>query len=249
MIGTRVRLGSGILPLRSFTTRSSALLQKEQKGFKTPEEYVKQVKQDKRKHQNFKKSLLEAEFKYEPKVLSSENVEGKLVPLNVELLQYKPLRIEPTHGDEVATLQFKGHEEDDLIRAGEFALRAAFYLGIPMSTLKSLKTQKTLYTVIKAPFAMAKSKQNFHRTTYFKEVKAYDANPELIDLWLSYINRYKLENVEYNASIVAHESLTFHEELKKLDEFKLPEAYDDIQDPIAKKVKELLGSASFKRHL
>lgn len=233
---------------RSFTTGSVPLLSKSAK-FKSPQEYIEKVKQDKIEHHEFKQSLLQGDFKYAPKILSPKGVDGTPVPLNVELLQYKPLRLEPTHGDVAAIVSLSGHDEDDLIRAGEFALRAAYFLGIPTSRLTSLKTDKRLYTVIKAPFAMAKTKQNFHRITFNKKITAFDANPEVIDLWLSYINRYKLAKVEYKARVCAYEGLEFHEELKKLDQFKLPDAYDDIQDPVAKKVQEILQSDSFKKHL
>ena len=118
-----------------------------------------------------------------------------------------------------------------------------------MSGLESLKTEKRLYTVIKSPFAQAKTKQNFHRITYNKKLVAYDANPEIIDLWLSYLNKYKFPNVEYKATVVSYESLDYVNELKALKEFNLPDAYEGLEDPVAKKVQELLNSSSFKDHL
>ncbi|KAL6453087.1 RSM10 37S ribosomal protein S10 [Candida maltosa Xu316] len=232
---------------RAFSTSSRVLKV-------SPTEYVNKVQQEKIEQENFKQALLEKEPTTSDlgrKVLSSHKLSSskRPIPINVELLNYKPLRLPKTHGDKVATLTLRGYDEDDLIRVGEFALRTAYYLGIPMSPLKALKTEKRLYTVIKSPFAQAKTKQNFHRTTFNKELIAYDANPEIIDLWLSYVNKYKFSNVDYKATVVSYESLNYVNELKELNEFKLPDAYDGIQDPVAKKVQELLASDEFKRHL
>ena len=146
----------------------------------------------------------------------------------------------------MATLTIRGYDEDNLIRVGEFALRTAYYMGIPMSPLMALKTEKRLYTVIKSPFAQAKTKQNFHRVTYKKKLVAYDANPEIIDLWLSYINKNKFTDVEYKATVSSYESLNYHEELKSLKEFNLPDAYEGIEDPVAKKVQNYLNLSHSK---
>ncbi|KAI5952480.1 RSM10 [Candida jiufengensis] len=238
----RTRLQSSI---RSFTT-SSSISQK----FISPNELVNQSTQQKLENQQFKKNLLQNQIPYTPKTLSSHNLQNQRpIPINVELLQYKPLRLPPTHNNEVATLTFRGYNEDDLIGMGEFALRSGYYLGIPLSSLTTLKTEKRLYTVIKSPFAQAKTKQNFHRTTYNKKLIAYDSNPEVIDLWLSYINKYRLSDVELKATITTNEKLTYNEDLLATEEFNLPKAYEDLEDPVALKVKELLQSAEFKRHL
>ncbi|RCK64433.1 37S ribosomal protein S10, mitochondrial [Candida viswanathii] len=228
--------------IRGFSTRTRV--------FKiSPAQYVEKVKQKKIEDAQFRESLVEGHPKYEPQLLSTHDKDGKPFPLNVELLKYKPLRLPKTHGHEVATLTMKGYDDDDLIRMGEFAMRAAYFLGIPMSGLTPLKTQKRLYTVIKSPFAQAKTKQNFHRVTYARKLIAYDANPDVIDLWLSYINRYKFADIEYSASLMSHEPLNYVDELAKLDEFKLPEAYNGIEDPVAKKVESLLKSDKFKKYL
>ncbi|KAI5963404.1 RSM10 [Candida theae] len=234
--------------VRLFSTRGYVL-----QRFLTPKELISKTKQEQLENQQFQSQLRQNQSPYTPRTLSSHTTypenNKRPIPLNVELLQYKPLRLPQTYGDEVATLHLRGYDDDDLIRMGEFALRSAYYLGIPMSKLTSLKTEKRLYTVIKSPFAQAKTKQNFHRTTYNKSLVAYDANPEVVDLWLSYVNRYKLQNVDIKATIVAREGLDYNQELAKLEEFELPQAYEGLEDPVARKVKELLQSEEFKKTL
>lgn len=210
----------------------------------TPDQYVSKQASKAAEDAAFKLALLLEPFSYDPQYISPSEVNPVLqrpVPINVELLQYKPLRHKPKHAEKCATITLRGYNEDDLIRAGEFMLRAAYYLNIPCSKLKTLKTEKRLYTVIRSPFAQAKSKENFHRVTYNREILAFDANPEVIDLWLSYVNKYALDTVEYKASITTRQGLEW------IEDATLPEAYADMDDPVALKVKELLNGELFQQ--
>lgn len=223
------------------------VLEEKKKKFLLPDALVKKVNEQKIKDEQFRQSLLQKQpaQALEPKIKTESST-----PLNVELLQYKPLRLPQTHGHQVAKLKFRGYTEPHLTRVSEFAARAAFYLGIPCDRPKKLKTERRLYTVIKSPFAQSKSKENFLRITYNQELVAYDANPEVVDLWLSYINKYALEDVKMLAEITAREPLDFSEKLESLtaSDVKLPEAYKNTTDPVAAKVKELLESKHFKQH-
>ncbi|CAN3371741.1 hypothetical protein DIURU_002955 [Diutina rugosa] len=210
----------------------------------TPDQYVSKQASKAAEDAAFKSALLSEPFSYDPQYISPNEVNPvsqRPVPINVELLQYKPLRHKPKHAEKCATITLRGYNEDDLIRAGEFMLRAAYYLNIPCSKLKTLKTEKRLYTVIRSPFAQAKSKENFHRVTYNREISAFDANPEVIDLWLSYVNKYALDTVEYKASITTRQGLEW------IEDATLPEAYADLDDPVALKVKELLNGELFQQ--
>ena len=210
----------------------------------TPDQYVSKQASKAAEDAAFKLALLLEPFSYDPQYISPNEVNPVLqrpVPINVELLQYKPLRHKPKYAEKCATITLRGYNEDDLIRAGEFMLRAAYYLNIPCSKLKTLKTEKRLYTVIRSPFAQAKSKENFHRVTYNREILAFDANPEVIDLWLSYVNKYALDTVEYKASITTRQGLEW------IEDATLPEAYADLDDPVALKVKELLNGELFQQ--
>ncbi|KSA00843.1 37S ribosomal protein S10, mitochondrial [Debaryomyces fabryi] len=223
------------------------------KKFLSPNEFASQKQIDEIEEQAYKQNLLNEEYKYDPKYLSENElnpITKRPIPLNVELLKYKPVQLPPTHGHEVAKLEFKGYDKDSIIRSSEFAARAAFYLGIPCSKIHSLKTEKRLYTVIKSPFAQAKSKENFKRTTYGRKLYAYDATPEVVDLWLSFINKHAIEGVKYNALIHTRESLDFCEKLDALsaEDLHMPDAYKGSDDPIAKKVEELLKSDTFKKY-
>lgn len=242
------------VPVRTF--RTGALLGNKAASKKslTPKQLVEKTKAEAAENARFTASLLSQKTEYKPKIVTPNvvNEESKRpVPLNVELLQYKPLRLPQTHGHKVAELKFRGYQEQDILRASEFAARAAYFLGIPCSAVETLKTEKRLYTVIRSPFAQAKSKENFHRVTYNRKVTAFDANPEVVDLWLSYVNKHAVENVSYKAQVFTRELLDFADKLGKLtaNDVALPEAYADSSDPVAVKVQELLKSDAFKEHL
>ncbi|RKP29130.1 ribosomal protein S10 [Metschnikowia bicuspidata] len=224
-------------------------------GFLTPNQLVAKKAEEKARNEQFHESLLAEKFEYEPKILIKNppfTNDRKPIPLNVELLQYKPLRLPQTHGHKVAELSFKGYDNDDLLRASEFAARAAFYLGIPVSKIEMKKTKKRLYTIIRSPFAQAKSKENWWRVTYHQGLTAFDANPEVIDLWISYINKNAIDGVKYEAQIPTKEALNFAEQLKNLEakDIQMLAAYTEgSEDPVSKKVQELLGSEEFKKAL
>lgn len=223
--------------------------------FLSPDQYVAKKADEKAQNEQFHQLLLAEEFEYQPKILKRSHItnsSNQPIPLNVELLQYKPLRLPQTHGHKVAEISFKGYNNDDLLRASDFAARAAFYLGIPCSKIEMQKTEKRLYTIIRSPFAQAKSKENWWRVTYHQALTAYDANPEVLDLWISYINKNAIEGVKYEAQIHTQESLDFAENLAKLEaeDIKLSSAYaEGSEDPVSKKVQELLGSEEFKTAL
>lgn len=219
----------------------------------SPEEFLASRKGKGVLNAEFLKSLSAKPFEYKPQYLSEDKVDPSTkrpIPLNVELLQYIPLQVPKTHGHKVAEIQFRGYNEENLDMAGEFAARAGFYLGIPCSKVQVLKTEKRLYTVIKSPFAQAKSKENFKRTTFNRKIEAFDANPEVVDLWLSYINKHALSDVKYNVHIYTRETVDFSRELDAITggDLQLPKAYDGADDPIGKKVEELLKSDTFKEH-
>lgn len=223
------------------------------KKFNTPDEYVAKKQLENVEEYSYQQSLLGKEFEYNPKYISENKVNEiteRPIPLNVELLNYQPLRLPKTHGHEVAELKFRSYNQENLTRASEFAARSAFYLGIPCNAIKPLKTEKRLYTVIRSPFAQAKSKENFHRVTYACKLKAFDANSEVLDLWLSFVNKYALEDVDYKTTIHTRESLDFSKELDGIssEDLKFSDSYKDLDDPIANKVEELLKSDTFKNY-
>lgn len=214
---------------------------------------MEKTKQQQLEEEQYKQELLSPNFEYSPQLVSKDQVDPiskRPVPINVELLQYKPIKLAKTHGHKVALITIHGYEREELDRAAEFAARAAFYLGIPCGSPTNLRVKEKLFTVIRSPFAQAKSKENFKKYTYGRKIVAYDATSEVVDVWLSFINKHKLEGLQYKSFMYSREPLDFAKQLEGLtaEDMQMPAAFEGVDDPVSQKVQELLKSDTFKKY-
>lgn len=83
----------------------------------------------------------------------------------------------------------------------QFAVQSANALQIPTSKPASLPTTTSLYTVIKGPFVHKKAQENFQRKTHRRVIKIFDADKEIIDLWLRYLRKNSIGGVGMKAQI------------------------------------------------
>ncbi|KAK7018593.1 DNA-directed RNA polymerase [Favolaschia claudopus] len=108
---------------------------------------------------------------------------------------HRPFRHPRTHSYPVAQIQFRSHDILTMNLFVHFATHAAYSLGIPCSRMYSLPTQRTIWTVIRGPFAHKKSQENFERKVHRRGIKAYDADPGVVDLWFKYLRRHAMGGV------------------------------------------------------
>ncbi len=199
--------------------------------------------------------------KYQPKVFSSEEIikgPDSLIPINVELNYYAPIRHEPTHNDLVCELSLRSYDPENLDFFADFALRAGYYLNIPLSGVIPMKTRRERWTVIKSHFINAKVKENFERRTHKRLIRVYDAHPEVVDIWLSFLSKNAMPAVGVKANVYSQESIGVGKEMENV---KLETARDDVPIPkyvhfgnnnnmmVAQRVQELLENPVFKKHL
>ncbi|KAH8993751.1 ribosomal protein S10 domain-containing protein [Lactarius akahatsu] len=107
----------------------------------------------------------------------------------------EPYRHPRTHGVPVAFIQFRAHSPGPIQLAAHFASHAAASLGIPISGVVSLPTRRTLWTVPRGPFAHKKSQENFERRVHARAIKAFDADAEVVDRWVRYLEAHALPGV------------------------------------------------------
>ncbi|KAF8645388.1 hypothetical protein AX16_007890 [Volvariella volvacea WC 439] len=100
-----------------------------------------------------------------------------------------------THDIPVANIQFRSHHPRLLDLFTHFATHAAYSLGIPVSKPYYLPTKRTLWTVLRSPFAHKKSQENFERKVHKRGIKAWDADPEVVARWVQYLRRHALGGV------------------------------------------------------
>ncbi|KAJ7471800.1 ribosomal protein S10 domain-containing protein [Mycena latifolia] len=108
---------------------------------------------------------------------------------------HRPFRHPRTHALPAAQIQFRSHDILSMNLFVHFATHAAYSLGIPCSRAYSLPTQRQLWTVLRGPFAQKKAQENFERKVHRRGIKAYDADPGVVDLWFRYLRRHAMGGV------------------------------------------------------
>ena len=106
-----------------------------------------------------------------------------------------PQRHPKTHGIPVAILHFRSYHLSLLDFFMHFVLHSAYSIGIPCSGVARLPTKRSLYTVLRSPFAHKKSQENFVRITHKRAIKLWDANPEVVDRLVAYLRENMLGGV------------------------------------------------------
>ena len=107
----------------------------------------------------------------------------------------EPYRHPRTHGVPAASVQFRAYLPEAVQLATHFASHAAASLGIPLSGVAALPTRRTLWTVPRGPFAHKKSQENFERRVHARAIKAFDADAEVVDRWVRYLEAHALPGV------------------------------------------------------
>ena len=107
----------------------------------------------------------------------------------------QPQRHPKTHGIPVAILHFRSYHLSLIDFFMHFVLHSAYSIGIPCSGVAHLPTKRSLYTVLRSPFAHKKSQENFVRITHKRAIKLWDANPEVVDRLVAYLRENMLGGV------------------------------------------------------
>lgn len=206
-------------------------------------------------------NLIDTFSTYNPKILTEEKIAPNAkspVPINAELNYYAPLKHEVKYGDLKAEVVFKCFDPVNVEFFCDFALRAAYYLGLPATGPKPIATKRERWTVIRAPFVHAKSKENFERKTHGRMIKIWDSDNEVIDLWLSYLKKNSVWGVGVKVNMYTQEPLKLSTQMKQLKgseqslsdlESSIETLTNDVTNPVSQKVLELLKDPVFTRHM
>ncbi|CCK71532.1 mitochondrial 37S ribosomal protein uS10m KNAG_0H01190 [Huiozyma naganishii CBS 8797] len=174
----------------------------------------------------------------------SQKTEESTIPLTVKALDYVPTRIPVKHGHLIADIQLRSYETSNLKFYIDFIQRAAFYLGVPMTGPKPLPTRRERWTVIRSPFAQAKSKENFERSTHKRLLRVWDTNSEVLEMLLAYITKHSVAGVGMKCNVFKREPLK-----ADFDSVDLPQHDTDAveNDLVNRKIMELLNSETPKK--
>ena len=96
-------------------------------------------------------------------------------------------------------IHFRSYFPHLLDQFTHFASHSASALAIPTSRPVALPTQRSLWTVLKGPFAHKKKQENFERKVHKRAIKAWDADPEVVERWVKYLENHTVGGVGIRA--------------------------------------------------
>ncbi|KYK55910.1 tryptophanyl-tRNA synthetase [Drechmeria coniospora] len=121
-------------------------------------------------------------------------------PRSLQALHLKPLKREAEFGIPSCDLQLRSFSIQPLEFFADFALRAAYYLGLPSYGPVPLPRITERWTVPRSHFIFKKSQENFERVTLRRMIQIKDGNPETVQLWLAYLRKHQYYGVGMKAN-------------------------------------------------
>lgn len=98
-------------------------------------------------------------------------------------------------------LQLRSYSARNLEFFADFALRAAYFLGLPAFGPVPLPRMIERWTVPKSNFIYKKSQENFERITLRRLIQIRDGHPESVQLWLAFLQKNAYYGVGMKANV------------------------------------------------
>ena len=130
------------------------------------------------------------------------------MPLNVAAVYLSPLRRKRAQdAPTTCQVQMRSYSVRNLELMSDFAMRAAFYLGLSASGPVPLPKRVERWTVLKSNFVHKKSQENFERTTRRRLIDIKGGHPEVVQTWLAYLRKHAYHGVGMKANVWENEGL------------------------------------------
>ncbi|KAF2474067.1 30S ribosomal protein-like protein S10 [Lindgomyces ingoldianus] len=165
-------------------------------------------------------------------------------PLNIRAVNLRPLRRSPQHGIPVCDLQLRTYSIRNMEFFADFAMRAAYYMGLPARGPIPLPRITERWTVPRANFIFKKSQENFERITMRRLIQIQDGHPDVVKAWLAFLSKYQYHGIGMKANIWEFESLEDATQVGK--PVKEGDYEGRREGPMLEKVNEILGGQGFK---
>ncbi|KUI64930.1 Tryptophan--tRNA ligase, mitochondrial [Cytospora mali] len=179
--------------------------------------------------------------------------EPSRLPRNVQAFYLQPLRRQAQYGIPSCNLQLRSYSARPLESFCDFALRAAYYLGLPAFGPTPLPKIIERWTVPKASFIFKKSQENFERITRRRLIQIRDGHPQTVQIWLAFLQKHQQAGVGMKANVwefssldVAKEMDEAYEQAKPLIDDKLRLLGQDKEFATVEKVDEILTTQRYK---
>lgn len=165
-------------------------------------------------------------------------------PLNVQALNLRPMRRSPEYGVPVCDLQLRTYSVRNLLLFADFAMRAAYYLGLPARGPVPLPRITERWTVPRANFVFKKSQENFERITMRRLIQIQDGHPDVVKAWLAFLTKHQYWGIGMKANIWEYESLD--QALNVGVKVEEGDYSSRREGPMLDKVKEILERPGYK---
>ena len=123
------------------------------------------------------------------------------MPRSLEALYLKPLRRVAEYGVPSCDLQLRSYSIRNLEFFCDFALRAAYYLGLPAYGPVPLPRMVQRWTVPKSTFIFKKSQENFERITMRRLIQIKDGDAETVQTWLAFLQKHAYYGIGMKANV------------------------------------------------
>lgn len=129
------------------------------------------------------------------------------LPRAVQAVYLRPLRRQAEYGVPSCDLQLRSYNVRNLEFFADFALRAAYYLGLPASGPVPLPRIVERWTVPRAHFVHKKSQENFERKTLRRLIQIKDGHPETVQVWLAFLKEHSYYGIGMKANVWNYEKI------------------------------------------
>lgn len=159
----------------------------------------------------------------------------------------RPLRRAPEHGIPVCDLQLRTYSIRNLLLFADFAMRAAYYMGLPAKGPIPLPRITERWTVPRANFIFKKSQENFERITMRRLIQIQDGHPDVVKAWLAFLQEHQYYGVGMKANIWEYESLDAATNVGV--EIKEGDFEGRREQPMLEKVRDILESDGYRESM
>ncbi|PLB49546.1 ribosomal protein S10 [Aspergillus steynii IBT 23096] len=129
------------------------------------------------------------------------------LPRSVQAVYLRPLRKQAEYGLPVCDLQLRSYSVRNVEFFADFAMRAAYYLKLPVSGPVPLPRITERWTFPRSNFVHKKSQENFERITLRRLLQVKDGDPHVVQVWLAFLRKHAFYGVGMKANVWEHESL------------------------------------------
>lgn len=129
------------------------------------------------------------------------------LPRSVQAIYLRPLRRKAEYGLPVCDLQLRSYSVRNVEFFADFAVRAAYYLKLPVSGPVPLPRIVERWTVPRSNFVHKKSQENFERITLRRLIQIKDGHPDAVQVWLAFLRKHAFYGVGMKANFWEYESL------------------------------------------